>query len=274
MVQKIEHKIIEGVENKWCGKCKSFKSLDIFGYSKSTWDNYRPTCKECLKAHNAKPEVREARTSYNKQYWQDTMDTQKEKNKKWREENKDYVKQKQREWLDNNKDIKKMIDAKYRETNWERIKERHRVYIKTKYHLMKNDPEMKEIFDKRKQYSNISRRLREIIKQKNSAVCENYVGCSLLKFKCHLEMTMKEGMIWDNHGTSLSGEFKNCWHIDHIIPKTAFDLDHEVERVACNHYKNLRAFWWNENINKHNTYNEQDKKRYMKWFIETQIPYI
>lgn len=44
MTPKIEHKVEDGVEKKWCGKCQIFKPLDVFGYSKRTWDHYRPTC--------------------------------------------------------------------------------------------------------------------------------------------------------------------------------------------------------------------------------------
>jgi thiol-disulfide isomerase/thioredoxin len=38
MVARIDHKIIDDVECKWCGKCKMFKSIDMFGNSKQTWD--------------------------------------------------------------------------------------------------------------------------------------------------------------------------------------------------------------------------------------------
>jgi hypothetical protein len=43
MVKRIEHVTEGGVEKRWCGKCTVFKPLDRFGYSKSTWDNLRPT---------------------------------------------------------------------------------------------------------------------------------------------------------------------------------------------------------------------------------------
>ena len=52
MVNKIEHILHNGVEERWCGKCKTFKTLESFGYSKSTWDNLRPTCKTCLHQQN------------------------------------------------------------------------------------------------------------------------------------------------------------------------------------------------------------------------------
>ena len=83
MSPRKDHVVEDGVEKRWCGKCKVYKNLDRFGFSKSTWDRLRPTCKDCLHQYNA--EVVDSRTEYNKQYWQDTKEEQSVKNKKWRE---------------------------------------------------------------------------------------------------------------------------------------------------------------------------------------------
>lgn len=120
MVAKIEHKTIDNIECKWCGKCKSFKPLEKFGNSKATWDKYRPTCKECL--HEDNMNNKEQRTEYNKAYWGKTKEAQTEKNKKWREENKEKVKENMKKWLENNKEHKKKKDAEYRIKNWEKKK--------------------------------------------------------------------------------------------------------------------------------------------------------
>jgi hypothetical protein len=274
MTPKIEHKVEDGIEKKWCGKCQTFKPLNVFGNSKSTWDNYRPTCKECLKENNAKPEVKEKKTEYNKQYWEDTKEEQTEKSKKWREENKEHVKQKHKEWRENNKEYIKEKDKNYREANWDKIKAHHREYVRIKYHELKNDPSRAEEFAQCKIKRNISRRIREILGQEKSETCMTYTGCSLDKLRSLLESTMLDGMIWQNYGTSVSGKYKYCWHIDHIIPVNAFNWNNIVEQKACSHYSNLRAFWWDDNIIKHDTFDPDAKSRYMRWFIETQIPYV
>ena len=116
---------------------------------------------------------------------------------------------------------------------------------------------------------NISRRIREILGQEKSETCMSYTGCSLDKLKNHIESSMLDGMIWQNYGTSVSGKYKYCWHIDHIIPVNAFNWNNIVEQKACSHYSNLRAFWWDDNIIKHDTFDPDAKSRYMRWFIET-----
>lgn len=69
------------------------------------------------------------------------------------------------------------------------------------------------------------------------------VGCNLFELKSHLESKFVEGMSWGN---------RKGWHIDHIIPLSAFDLsDPEQLRKAC-HYTNLQPLWAKDNIIKSN----------------------
>lgn len=69
------------------------------------------------------------------------------------------------------------------------------------------------------------------------------LGCTLPQFKKHIESLFLPGMKWENWA------FRG-WHIDHIIPLTAFDLtDPEQVKKAC-HYTNLQPMWWRENISK------------------------
>ena len=71
------HKIINEIEHKWCGCCKNYHSIDMFGKSSRTCDKLRPTCKSCLKQKNA--ESKDKRTEYNKAFWHATKEKQKEK---------------------------------------------------------------------------------------------------------------------------------------------------------------------------------------------------
>jgi hypothetical protein len=71
------------------------------------------------------------------------------------------------------------------------------------------------------------------------------LGCSINELIVYLESKFKPGMTWDNYG-------KFGWHIDHIIPLSAFDLtDYEQVKIACN-YNNLQPLWAQENLSKHN----------------------
>jgi plasmid maintenance system antidote protein VapI len=42
------HETIDGIIGKKCCKCKIWKCLDNYNYSKSHWDNLRVDCKDCL----------------------------------------------------------------------------------------------------------------------------------------------------------------------------------------------------------------------------------
>jgi len=253
MTKKIQHKVENGVETKYCGKCKIYKELIHYGYSGSTWDNLRSTCKDCLKEDNIKN--KEKRTAYNKQYWEETKEQQKKKNKVWRENNKEYIKEKMKEWLDNNKEYKKQKDKEYRAKNYEKYKEYHKIWAKQNYNDMKTNPERQEEFIRHKIKKNTARRIREMLGFKKSDTTLYYVGCTLDQFKQHLESKFQENMNWENYGSA--------WHIDHIIPCNAFNFLDEKQVKACFHYKNLQPLWATENIIKKDKYTKDNYDKYL-----------
>ena len=59
----------------------------------------------------------------------------------------------------------------------------------------------------------------------------------------HLEKQFQSGMTRENHGK---------WHIDHIIPCTAFDLTDPEQQKKCFHYTNLQPLWAIDNMKKSN----------------------
>jgi hypothetical protein len=70
---------------------------------------------------------------------------------------------------------------------------------------------------------------------------ERYLGCSVLKFRAHLESLFVEGMSWENRAE---------WHVDHIVPVCRFNHLEEREIMACWHYTNLRPLWAHLNLKK------------------------
>lgn len=70
---------------------------------------------------------------------------------------------------------------------------------------------------------------------------EALTGCTAIELVAWLESQFMDGMSWSNRGD---------WHIDHIIPCSAFNLlDDSQQRVAF-HYTNLRPLWKHENHRK------------------------
>lgn len=69
------------------------------------------------------------------------------------------------------------------------------------------------------------------------------IGCSIAELKRHIESMFKPGMSWHN---------RSEWHIDHIIPCSAFDLTDESQQRACFHFSNLQPLWAAENLSKSN----------------------
>jgi len=73
------------------------------------------------------------------------------------------------------------------------------------------------------------------------------VGYTAEELRDHLERQFLPGMTWDNRGI---GEGK--WHIDHIVPVSAFNYDSpdHPDFKACWALTNLRPMWGSDNIRK------------------------
>ena len=63
---KTTHKIINGIECKYCCTCQQLKPLEQFNKDKSKRDGLCCCCKGCKKQHNA--EHKEEKATYQKQY--------------------------------------------------------------------------------------------------------------------------------------------------------------------------------------------------------------
>ena len=50
-MRKIEHKIIDNVECKWCSKCKNWKELGLFNARLKNHDGIKEWCKSCCETH-------------------------------------------------------------------------------------------------------------------------------------------------------------------------------------------------------------------------------
>ena len=80
---------------------------------------------------------------------------------------------------------------------------------------------------------------------KNRVHWEWLVDFTLESLKKHLEKQFLPGMSWDNYGE---------WHIDHIIPISAFNFSEPChpDFARCWSLKNLQPMWAKENMKKSN----------------------
>lgn len=74
---------------------------------------------------------------------------------------------------------------------------------------------------------------------------ETLVGYSLEALKIHLEQRFQRGMSWENYG-------RGGWHIDHIIPRSAFNYQtpQDIDFNRCWALENLQPLWEFDNISK------------------------
>ncbi len=185
------------------------------------------------------------RREYNKKYRQENIEQiskrekayrlankerRREDNKRWRKENPEYNKN----WrlANTTRGERKEYHKKYRQENREKIRE----YQRRKY---RNNPE----------YglgSSILWAIRKQIKNNNSGFAANWqkwVGYSVEQLVEHIENKFLGGMTWENRGE---------WHVDHIIPISAFNFTavSDIDFRRCWALSNLQPLWAEDNMSK------------------------
>lgn len=161
-----------------------------------------------------------------KAYAQRYPERVKESKKKYILTNKATVLQNRKEWYAKNKEKQ----ALYRKS---------RSKINRDY--WKNRRDKDPIFRIKNNFRN---RLNSIIKGRDSSLTE-LLCCSGEELRRYLESKWQPGMSWDNYG-------KNGWHVDHIIPCSAFDFTDEDDLKKCWHHSNLQPLWEEDNLKKGN----------------------
>lgn len=70
------------------------------------------------------------------------------------------------------------------------------------------------------------------------------MGCEPKDVMTHLESKFQPGMAWSNYG------FRG-WHVDHIIPLAAFDLNNIEAQQEAFSLNNIQPLWMQDNLRKH-----------------------
>lgn len=84
-----------------------------------------------------------------------------------------------------------------------------------------------------------------VLKRKAGRSWSDLVGYSVDDLMVHLERQFQPGMTWENHG-------QYGWHIDHIIPRSAFNYEkpEDIDFKRCWALENLQPLWWQDNLSK------------------------
>jgi hypothetical protein len=191
----------------------------------------------------------------NKQYIFNNKDKCSDRSKNYYIRNKEQLLEKNKAYRRNNKErIKLQLQKYYADPEvYKRVREKDRAYSRKRAQEIKlgirSRPTL-TLHDRIKH--NLRTRLLFLLKKSNvkkSVSAMQLLGCSIKLFKCHIESQFTPGMNWDNHGIHKTNG-PRMWHLDHIIPCSAFNLEDLNQQKKCFHYTNLRPFWGLENIKK------------------------
>jgi len=89
--------------------------------------------------------------------------------------------------------------------------------------------------------------IKQNIKRKHEY--NDMLGCTYGFLREYIESKFTKGMTWNNNGRG-----NDKWHLDHIIPCAAFDLNDHIEQKECFHFTNLQPLWESVNLAKSSSY--------------------
>ena len=222
------HMEIKICPNEKCVFSGIAQSIESFYKNKNKKDGLSWWCKTCEKQNN------KVRKPTQQQYF-----------KIYYEKNKEKAKITRKKRYDKNKEKVLFQQKNYRKTHRRQIND----HLKTK---RQNDPSFKLTSTLR---STTSRAIRGY--KVGSFV--NDLGCTIQELKERLESMFvfvaeeNEMMTWHNHG--------KLWHIDHIIPLCAFDLNNRQQFLKAVHFSNLRPLWAKQNCSERDRGLSRNKKK-------------
>jgi hypothetical protein len=172
-----------------------------------------------------------------KKYWEENKEKILEKNREHYRNNKEYYINYQKKWSlkEENKEKNKVYHKKWYVSGGREVNNKYR------REKLKKDPAFRA-------QMNLRLRLYEFIKigkYRKYGRFREMLGCDWEYFKEYIKEQFEVGMSWDNYGE---------WHIDHVIPVTAWDLSKEEDQMLASHYTNLQPLWAIDNIKKSNKF--------------------
>lgn len=205
---------------KTCTKCDEVKPLSDFHPKKDGKLGARADCMICVRVRQVAYGARDRKR-------------ENDRSEQWRKDNPEKFLARQRRYRAKNAERLSAKDAAWRAANPE----------KTKANRTRSD---------RKRLSTPRGRLDHAISAGVSGSLKglkagrksfDILGYTLDDLMAHLELKFAKGMTWENYGQ---------WHVDHIIPKSAFNynVSDDLDFKRCWSLSNLQPLWGRDNIKK------------------------
>jgi hypothetical protein len=232
---------------KRCTRCGFVKPLSDFCKDSYNKDGLKSACRlcsaaQCLAWRVANPEYV---AEYDKRYYVSHIEQKRENSKQWYYEHPDQARNNNKAWCKTHKEERKQYNKQYYLDNPDIYRE-----------WRKRNPDKAIESDRRNSAKRLgtangklSNRMRSGIHHslengvKDQRKWETLVGYTTDQLKKHLEKHFIPGMSWANMGE---------WHIDHIIPISAFNYEfpEDIDFKRCWALKNLQPMWAADNIKK------------------------
>lgn len=208
-------------ETKQCSKCKLFKDLSQFSRNGAA---YKSACKVCRNADAKAYRIANADKlkAKDKRYYDDNKEEHRARMKKYCVEHKDEIRSSKREYYARNRDEILQYHQDTKDMRNKRLREKR---------------ETDGVF---RVTESLKSRVHYVLRANKSHASSKYIGCSNEYLRKWIEYQFDDQMTWDN--------YSKVWHIDHVIPISAFSLQNDHCHYFCFHWSNLRPLNKYENM--------------------------
>lgn len=222
----------------WCKPCKSEKKKAEYEKNKDKHlaksAKYRAEFPEKVSATKKRCYANkiDQYRDHNRQYYHDNRDKMLKQVEQYRAANKDAIRIRDNDYRRKNRSALAIKQKNYQRENSEKIKSYVRGY-------RKNRRQVDKVFALRE---NMRARFKfELAKRGETKTSKenDYLGCTWLQLRDHLEAAFLQGMTWDNYGE---------WQVDHIVPLAT--AKNKEELLTLCHFSNLQPLWAFDNASK------------------------
>lgn len=260
------------METKFCRKCKTDKTIDMFCKNKNNSDGLSNQCKDCDKEY--RDSHREDRKEYDKNYRKEHKKELAKYQKQYEKDNEIEIRKRKKEYYENNKDHILISSKKRYEENINIISKKHKEY---------RDSHKEESSEYGKQYRKDNKeKVNEYQKNYNKQKRETKVEAKVIhrlrnNFLQAMNIYSSTGKIQESkkygidYGTiieklGLPPENMIDPQADHILPVSAFNHNDPIEIIACWSPENFQWLSAEENLKKSNKYDKEEFKKYLSKF--------